>query len=768
MYEYVETPIFEDTELFARGVGESTDVVQKEMFTFEDKAGRSLTLRPEGTASICRAYVEHGMHKRAQPVKLWYWGPFFRHEAPQAGPLPAVHPGGRGGAGHRRALGRRRADPAAERAAGGLPGGERAHLQPGQPARPGPRTATSCATGCARARASWPSRCARGWTSTRCGRSTPTTRARRRSWPRPPSCSTASTTRTRSTSPKYVRCSTAPGLEYEVDPGLVRGLDYYTRTVFEFESGALGAQAALGGGGRYDGLVELLGGPPTPGVGWAAGIERILLAQAEMPERRSDGVFVAVAKPERRGDAFLLVEQLRDAGVRADMEHTERSLKGQLKQADRLGVRHTVIMGDADGAEGHADRRAARGRRRARGGAPRVKPPRANAYRDAWAGDLRADRVGEQVRVAGWVHRRRDHGGLIFIDLRDRTGLLQLVFRPEEQPDAHAAAERLRGEHVLSARGELVRREEGTVNPNAAHRRGRAQRARAGGAGRLRDPALRDRRGRPRGRGAAAALPLPRPQARAHARRDRAPPRGHAHHARAPGRGGLPGDRDADAHPLHARGRARLPGARAAAAGLLVRAAAVAPAVQAAADGGRLRALLPDRPLLSRRGLPRRPPARVHPARRGDVLRRRGGRDGPGRSPAARRARGGRDRRRAAHRAPLLRRGDAALRHRPSRPPGGPRDRGADRGLPRLGVQGLRERDRVGRRGARAEGERRVPAQPLRRPDRAGAVAGRRRPGVGGGRGGPVAALAGGEVPLRGRDRPARSTRWAPPRATWS
>ncbi len=95
-----------------------------------------------------------------------------------------------------------------------------------------------------------------------------------------------------------------------------------------------------------------------------------------------------------------------------------------------------------------------------------MKPPRANAFRDAWAGDLRADRVGEEVRVAGWVHRRRDHGGLIFIDLRDRTGLLQLVFRPEEQPDAHAAAERLRGEHVLSARGELVRREEGTVNPN--------------------------------------------------------------------------------------------------------------------------------------------------------------------------------------------------------------------------------------------------------------------------------------------------------------
>jgi histidyl-tRNA synthetase len=126
----------------------------------------------------------------------------------------------------------------------------------------------------------------------------------------------------------------------------VRGLDYYTRTVFEFESGALGAQAALGGGGRYDGLVELLGGAPTPGVGWAAGIERILMARREPAESPGEGVFVAVAKPERRADAFGVVRELREAGVAADMEHTERSLKGQLKQADRLGAHYTVILGD--------------------------------------------------------------------------------------------------------------------------------------------------------------------------------------------------------------------------------------------------------------------------------------------------------------------------------------------------------------------------------------------------------------------------------------
>ena len=223
--------------------------------------------------------------------------------------------------------------------------------------------------------------------------------------------------------------------------------------MFEVESGVLGAQAALGGGGRYDGLVELLGGPPTPGVGWAAGIERILMAQSLEPRPALAEVFVAVAKPERAREAFALVRDLRARGRLAELDHTTRSLKGQLKQADRLGAGHTVILGDTvelKDMQSGDQRELGDCGRRAEGA--RMKPPRANAFRDAWAGDLRADRVGEEVRVAGWVHRRRDHGGLIFIDLRDRTGLLQLVFRPEEQPDAHAAAERLRGEHVLSAR----------------------------------------------------------------------------------------------------------------------------------------------------------------------------------------------------------------------------------------------------------------------------------------------------------------------------
>jgi histidyl-tRNA synthetase len=346
MYEYVETPIFEDTELFARGVGESTDVVQKEMFTFEDKAGRSLTLRPEGTASICRAYVEHGMHKRAQPVKLWYWGPFFRHEAPQAGRFRQFTQVGA------EVLGTDEPSADAELILlldDLLSGCEAVSVR-------------ISSLGNLRTRAAYRDEL-RDWLRAREGELAEPVRARLDLNPlRAFDSDDPGTQAVMAEAPKLIdrlddedaehfaavrALLDAAGLQYEVDPGLVRGLDYYTRTVFEFESGALGAQAALGGGGRYDGLVEVLGGPPTPGVGWAAGIERILLAQREPVERGRAGVFVAIAKPERRADAFRVVRELRAAGVAADLEHTERSLKGQLKQADRLGVGHTVIMGDA-------------------------------------------------------------------------------------------------------------------------------------------------------------------------------------------------------------------------------------------------------------------------------------------------------------------------------------------------------------------------------------------------------------------------------------
>src|SRR5215211_2188587 len=345
-YFRIETPAFEDTELFARGVGESTDIVQKEMFTFEDMGGRSLTLRPEGTAPICRGYVEHGMHKRSQPVKLWYWGPFFRHEAPQAGRY------------------RQFTQVGAEVLGTDEPSADAELIVLLSQLLEGCREVSVriSSLGNPRTRSAYRDEL-RDWLGAREGELSEPVRARLDLNPlRAFDSDDPGTQAVMAEAPKLIdrlddedaehfaavrSLLDDAGLAYEVDPGLVRGLDYYTRTVFEFESGVLGAQAALGGGGRYDGLVELLGGSPTPGVGWAAGIERILLAQPEPVEGPPRGVFVAVAKPERREEAFGVANDLRAAGVAAELEHTTRSLKGQLKQADRLGVRHTVILGEA-------------------------------------------------------------------------------------------------------------------------------------------------------------------------------------------------------------------------------------------------------------------------------------------------------------------------------------------------------------------------------------------------------------------------------------
>jgi histidyl-tRNA synthetase len=346
-YEPFETPIFEETELFARGVGEATDIVQKEMFTFEDKAGRSLTLRPEATAAMCRAYVEHGMHKLAQPVKLWTWGPFFRHEAPQAGRFRQFTQL------NVEALGSD--DPSLdaelilllaefiERAGAGP-----ARLRVSSLGTPETRAAyLDELTSYLRAREGELSEEVRGRLDQNPLRAFdadhPGTRAVMEGAPRlldrldPEDAEHFAGVRA---------LLDAAGLEYDVDSSLVRGLDYYTRTVFEFESERLGAQAALGGGGRYDRLIGELGGPATPGVGWAAGIERILLA-SDAQEEAEPRVYVALAKPDRVRTAFDLARRLRGEGIRVEIEQAGRSLKGQLKQADRIGARTTVILGDS-------------------------------------------------------------------------------------------------------------------------------------------------------------------------------------------------------------------------------------------------------------------------------------------------------------------------------------------------------------------------------------------------------------------------------------
>jgi histidyl-tRNA synthetase len=339
-YGPIETPVFESTELFERGVGDTTDIVEKEMFTFEDQGGRSVSLRPEGTAGVCRAYLEHGMHKLAQPVKVRYWGPFFRYEAPQAGRYRQFTQVGIEAIGSD--------DPSLDaeailRLAELL---ERARV-------PRPRLRVS-SLGTPETRRAYSDEL-RDYLRAREDQLSDDVRARLDRNPLRAFDSDHPGTREAVAGAPRLLDRLAPedaehfervralldaeGQEYEVDATLVRGLDYYTRTVFEFSSDALGAQSQLGGGGRYDGLIEQLGGAPTPGVGFAAGVERILLAGELEGEPVTPRVYVA---PEDGPAGFALTQRLRANGIPATMEQAGRSMKGQLKQANRLGASYVV------------------------------------------------------------------------------------------------------------------------------------------------------------------------------------------------------------------------------------------------------------------------------------------------------------------------------------------------------------------------------------------------------------------------------------------
>jgi histidyl-tRNA synthetase len=342
-YGPIDTPIFEATELFARGVGETTDIVQKEMFTFEDQGGRSLTLRPEGTAGVCRAYLEHGMHKQPQPVKLWYWGPFFRHEAPQAGRFRQFNQLGIEAVGSD--------DPSLDAETILLlsellerVGAKGVRLRLGSLGTPETRRAYSDELrDHLRAREDELSDEVRGRLDANPLRAFdsdhPGTQAVVKDAPK-------LLERLNDEDKEHFAEVRAllddAGREYDVDDSLVRGIDYYTRTVFEFTSDALGAQSGVGGGGRYDGLVEQLGGPHTPGVGFAAGIERILLVSELQAEQTPTRVFVSWERDERA--AFALSRLLRERGISTQMEQAGRSLKGQLKHADRLGAAAAILI----------------------------------------------------------------------------------------------------------------------------------------------------------------------------------------------------------------------------------------------------------------------------------------------------------------------------------------------------------------------------------------------------------------------------------------
>src|SRR3954454_6317684 len=350
----IETPVFEDSDLFVRTVGEATDIVSKEMYTFEDRSERSLTLSPEGTAPVCRAYIEHGMHKLPQPVKVWYQGPMFRYEAPQAGRYRQHSQVGVEAIGSD--------DPALDAELIELLGhlyarlgvtGVRLHLNSiGTPESRREYTRelrdvllrSDVFDADQRRRLEVNPMRAFDWGGEQILAVTEAA----------PKMLDRLSDEDRQHFEEVRRMLDGAGIDYDIDPRLVRGLDYYTRTVFEFRSDVLGAQSGIGGGGRYDRLIEQIGGDPTPGVGWATGLERIAQAlRASAAAEEADGAarveaprfLFAVTEPAARQRVFRAVSELREEGLGATMDLGERSLKTQMKHAARTGVPWVVIVG---------------------------------------------------------------------------------------------------------------------------------------------------------------------------------------------------------------------------------------------------------------------------------------------------------------------------------------------------------------------------------------------------------------------------------------
>jgi len=347
-YGRIETPTFEATHLFSRTVGEATDVVQKEMYTLQDGSGDSLTLRPEGTAPVVRAYLEHGMHKEPQPVKLWYLSQFFRYERPQAGRFRQFWQIGAEAIGS--------ADPAVDAEVIVLLaeileaiGARDVHL-------------VLASLGQPESRAAYREELIAYLRANEDQLSREVVERIDLNPLRAFDAKHESTQRVMAKAPRLIDrlpqddldhfaevqdLLRAADLTYTVDTTLVRGLDYYTRTLFEFQSGALeAAQNALGGGGRYDGLAEAICGPPTPGMGWAAGVERMLMASTQAPPGEPPVDLYVAYEPGHKEAAFKLAADARQAGHSARLELAGRSLKGQLKQASRTRARYVAIFGD--------------------------------------------------------------------------------------------------------------------------------------------------------------------------------------------------------------------------------------------------------------------------------------------------------------------------------------------------------------------------------------------------------------------------------------
>ena len=352
-YREIRTPVFEHTELINRGVGDTTDIVQKEMYTFNDHGGRSLTLKPEGTSPAVRAFVEHKMYAEVQPTKLYYVTPCFRYEKPQSGRLREFHQFGIEIFGTPNMM----ADT------------DVICLAHDFLEEMGIRDVTLeiNSVGCPECRARY-RKALQDFLRPHYDELCDTCKDRfERNPMRILDCKSPEDQAIVKDAPEMLDylcddCAqafrdvqedlTAMGIEYIVNPRIVRGLDYYTKTAFEFVSNSIGAQGTVCGGGRYDNLCEELGGPPIPGVGFGLGIERLLMLMdangVEIPEPSPVEVFIVTMGDKAKAEGLGLIHTLHREGISAQMDTLARNVKGQFKYAARLNARYTIVIGDEE------------------------------------------------------------------------------------------------------------------------------------------------------------------------------------------------------------------------------------------------------------------------------------------------------------------------------------------------------------------------------------------------------------------------------------
>ncbi len=359
-YREVRVPMFEHTELFLRGVGDTTDVVQKEMYTFEDKGGRSITLRPEGTAGVARCFIENGIAGGPQPTKMYYLAlSVFRYEKPQAGRLREHHQFGV------EMFGAKDASADAEVISLALfvirsMGVHNLALNINS-------------IGCKNCRPAYNKKL-REYFEARKEHLCETCLERLEKNPlRILDCKNESCKAVAKDAPMMIdnlcpECQDhfealkgyldQAGIAYAINPMIVRGLDYYTKTVFEIISNEIGAQGTVCGGGRYDGLIEEVGGPDMPGIGFGMGMERLLMvmegAGVEIPKPAGVDAFLCTMGEEARRAGFRLMSKLREEGISADMDHSARSLKAQMKYANKIGAKNCVVIGENELEQGIA------------------------------------------------------------------------------------------------------------------------------------------------------------------------------------------------------------------------------------------------------------------------------------------------------------------------------------------------------------------------------------------------------------------------------